>query len=222
MRPPSGIVLALLYLFPLAAQLTANNGWQRRLQEIGRQGSRKDEEVPVRLDASDRNKHVYVLGKTGSGKTNFLKNFAADDTAAGGGVAVIDPHGELVDHLLPNIGDRVDDTVLLDFSDPDYLPVVNPLLLDVAGPEGRAAAIADLIDIVVHRNFSQWTGPVFEDNAQLVFSTLWTDALAEIIPHPSLVAGVSLLRTREARTWVAYALAGTSERARRWLRTGAC
>ena len=41
----------------------------------------------------DRRQHMYVIGKTGTGKTQFLKNMALQDVENGEGLAVIDPHG---------------------------------------------------------------------------------------------------------------------------------
>ena len=44
----------------------------------------------------DRRQHTYVVGKTGVGKTAFLKNMALQDIQNGEGLAIIDPHGELI------------------------------------------------------------------------------------------------------------------------------
>ncbi len=50
---------------------------------------------------TDRLRHVWMIGKTGSGKSTLVANMARQDLARGGGLAVIDPHGDLVDELVP-------------------------------------------------------------------------------------------------------------------------
>ena len=66
---------------------------------------------PLGLHASDRRQHLYVVGKTGTGKTTLLRNLILQDIAAGEGIAVIDPHGDLsldlLDHIPPWRSDHV-------------------------------------------------------------------------------------------------------------------
>jgi len=114
-----------------------------------RHGARVDVPSLIGLSPEDRLKHIYVIGKTGSGKTNLLKNLVRQDIERGDGVAVIDPHGGLVDYALKYVGDRLEDVVLLDFSDPSYLPVLNPLLVDSKSLEDWALAVEDILDITV-------------------------------------------------------------------------
>jgi len=69
--------------------------------------------VPVKLPQTYRNRHTYIIGKSGSGKTNFLRNMMSQDIADGAGIAVLAPEQELLtDELLPYIPDhRIDDVV---------------------------------------------------------------------------------------------------------------
>ncbi|HEY5268245.1 MAG TPA: DUF87 domain-containing protein [Candidatus Saccharimonadales bacterium] len=55
---------------------------------------------PVMLNLSDRQRHVYVVGQTGTGKSVFLKNLALQDMNAGRGFAFIDPHGDVAEEIL--------------------------------------------------------------------------------------------------------------------------
>jgi hypothetical protein len=55
------------------------------------------------LSPTDRRHHVYVIGKTGSGKTTLLRNMIVQHLAAGHGVGLIDPHGDLAEELLQHI-----------------------------------------------------------------------------------------------------------------------
>ncbi len=55
------------------------------------------------LSQTDRRQHVYMVGKTGTGKTTLLRNMIVQDIEAGRGVGVIDPHGELAEEILDHI-----------------------------------------------------------------------------------------------------------------------
>lgn len=54
----------------------------------------------IYMSLEDRRRHTYIIGKTGTGKSEFLKDLALQDIQSGQGVAVIDPHGDLVEDLL--------------------------------------------------------------------------------------------------------------------------
>ena len=54
----------------------------------------------IYMSLEDRRRHTYIIGKTGTGKSEFLKDLALQDIQNGQGVAVIDPHGDLVEDLL--------------------------------------------------------------------------------------------------------------------------
>ena len=83
---------------------------------------------PMCLGEQDRLRHLYTLGQTGTGKSTFLTNLAWQDVVAGQGVAVIDPHGDMVDALLDCIpSERTDDVIVFDPSDIEYPVGFNPL-----------------------------------------------------------------------------------------------
>ena len=60
----------------------------------------RGEERDIYMNLNDRRRHTYIIGKTGTGKSEFLKDMALQDIEAGHGVAVIDPHGDLVEDIL--------------------------------------------------------------------------------------------------------------------------
>src|SRR5437868_3531729 len=69
-------------------------------------------EMPFGISAADQRHHVYIIGKTGSGKTTLLRNLIVQHLAAGHGVGLIDPHGDLAEELLECIPPpRADDLV---------------------------------------------------------------------------------------------------------------
>ena len=75
-----------------------------------------------------RRRHCYVAGASGTGKSTLLLNMILQDIAAGHGVGVLDPHGDLVRAVLRRIpADRGDDVVLFDPSDQQY-----PFALNIA------------------------------------------------------------------------------------------
>jgi type IV secretory pathway TraG/TraD family ATPase VirD4 len=74
----------------------------------------------------DRFLHLYIIGKTGTGKSTLLAQMARQDIAAGRGMALIDPHGDLVARLYDECCDRTD-VVYLDATDPAQPYGYNPL-----------------------------------------------------------------------------------------------
>ncbi|MDP3697588.1 MAG: type IV secretion system DNA-binding domain-containing protein [Candidatus Taylorbacteria bacterium] len=70
------------------------------------------------IKQDDRRRHMYVVGSTGMGKTEFLKNMAIQDIEAGRGIGFIDPHGDSADDLLDHIpAERIKDVIYLDPGD---------------------------------------------------------------------------------------------------------
>src|SRR6185295_14967255 len=77
--------------------------------------------VEVRLTSDQRSRHMYVIGASGTGKSTFLLNLIRQDLENGDGLAVLDPHGDLVDRVLGLVPEgRLDDVVLLDPGDAEF------------------------------------------------------------------------------------------------------
>jgi Type IV secretion-system coupling protein DNA-binding domain len=77
--------------------------------------------TPVTLSADGRVQHCYVIGASGTGKSTLLLNLILQDIHAGEGLAVLDPHGDLVDDILGRIPEtRWNDVILFDPSDEEY------------------------------------------------------------------------------------------------------
>lgn len=73
------------------------------------------------IKQDDRRRHMYVVGKTGMGKSTMLENMIIQDITKGKGVAVVDPHGDLVENILNFIpANRINDIVYLNPADVDY------------------------------------------------------------------------------------------------------
>ncbi len=72
----------------------------------------------VYVSQDDRRRHTYIIGKTGTGKSEFLKSMIMQDIHAGEGIAVVDPHGDLVEDVLRQIPpNRAEEVILFDPSD---------------------------------------------------------------------------------------------------------
>jgi Type IV secretion-system coupling protein DNA-binding domain len=80
------------------------------------------------IKREDRFSHVYIIGKTGTGKSTLLESMALQDLGRGDGFALIDPHGDLVDRIADRIpSNRLLDVVYLDAADPSQPYGYNPL-----------------------------------------------------------------------------------------------
>jgi DNA helicase HerA-like ATPase len=86
----------------------------------------KNKAVKYGLKRADRRRHMYVIGKTGTGKSTLLANMAINDLKNNEGMCVIDPHGDLVETLLNYIPSRrINDVIYFDPSDPERTVQIN-------------------------------------------------------------------------------------------------
>lgn len=104
----------------------------------------RGQQVPFGIKARDRQRHMYVIGKTGMGKSTLLENMAAQDIQNGEGMAFIDPHGSAAETLLEYIPEhRVKDVVYFAPFDMEY-PVSFNVMEDV-GPDKRHLVVSGLM-----------------------------------------------------------------------------
>ena len=76
---------------------------------------------PIRLALGDRQRHMYVVGQTGTGKSTFLENLALQDMLDGEGFAFVDPHGDTAEKLLSMVPrERTEDVIYFSPADMDY------------------------------------------------------------------------------------------------------
>ena len=88
----------------------------------------RNKQVDFGIKTDDRRRHIYVVGKTGTGKTSMMENMIIDDILAGRGVGLIDPHGEFVEKVLNFIPEeRIDDVIYFNPADTAYPIAFNPL-----------------------------------------------------------------------------------------------
>lgn len=80
------------------------------------------------IKTPDRRYHMYAIGKTGTGKSTMLENMAIDDISEGRGLAVVDPHGDLINHILEYIPEeRIQDVIIFSPADKMFPVAFNPL-----------------------------------------------------------------------------------------------
>src|SRR3989344_2680153 len=105
---------------------------------------------------NDRRQHTYVIGKTGTGKSALLHNMIIQDIANGEGVAVVDPHGELVEGLLDKIPDeRIDDVIYFNPADTDYHIGFN--VLELEDPKYKHLVASGLMGIFTKIWANAWS-----------------------------------------------------------------
>ena len=88
----------------------------------------RNQSVNFGIKMNDRLRHMYIVGKSGTGKTTMMKNLMINDIKNGFGVAVLDPHGEFVEELLKHVPeDRIKDVIYVNPADIENPVGFNPL-----------------------------------------------------------------------------------------------
>jgi len=102
--------------------------------------------IPVRLTPEQRVRHCHIIGVSGTGKSTLLFNLIRQDIDNGEGVAVLDPHGDLVDKILGIIPkERIQDVVLVDPSDDQYSVGFN--ILSAHTEHEKTLLASDLVSV---------------------------------------------------------------------------
>ncbi len=98
------------------------------------------------IKRKDRRQHMYIIGKSGTGKSVLIENMVVQDIANGEGLCVVDPHGELIEHILAKVPvDRVKDVVYFNPADPDYAVGFN--VLEIPDPRYKHLVAQGLMGI---------------------------------------------------------------------------
>ncbi|MCI0529235.1 MAG: type IV secretion system DNA-binding domain-containing protein, partial [Nitrospira sp.] len=108
----------------------------------------------------DRRRHIYIVGKTGTGKSTLLQNLIVSDIRTGLGLAVIDPHGDLVESILDYVPDsRIKDVIYFNPADVEYPIAFN--VLETVSAVHRPLVASGLIS-VFKKIWSEFWGPRLE------------------------------------------------------------
>jgi len=102
---------------------------------------------PIRLSYHDRQRHMYVVGQTGTGKSTFLENLALQDMLNGNGFAFVDPHGDTAEKLLSMVPkERTEDVIYFCPADMDYPMGLN--LFEFNMPEQKDFLIQEALNML--------------------------------------------------------------------------
>lgn len=173
----NAVELATLFHFPdqgnlPTSQLTRQDSKQvdgpRNIPEEGLllgynvfRGAKK----PIRLSLHDRQRHMYVVGQTGTGKSTYLENLALQDMINGNGFAFVDPHGDTAEKLLAMVPkERTEDVIYFSPADMDYPMGLN--LFEFHNADQKDFIIQEVINMLYKLYDPQHSGimgPRYED-----------------------------------------------------------
>lgn len=106
----------------------------------------RNRKVRFGIKREDRAQHMYIIGKSGVGKTKLMENMVIDDIRAGEGVGIVDPHGEFAERILRYIPpERIDDVIYFNPSDIEYPIGFNPL--ESVGSEYRHLVASSIMGV---------------------------------------------------------------------------
>jgi hypothetical protein len=129
---------------------------------IGNSENAYHEGRPVQIGPDARRRHLAVFGGSGSGKSTLFRNMLAGDIAAGHGVTVVDPHGQLIDEVLDNHipRHRTNDVVYFNPKDRERAFALN--MIECPRKEQRGLVVSNVISIFKKLWSDSW-GPRMED-----------------------------------------------------------
>jgi len=132
---------------------------------------------PIYMGIEDRRRHMYIIGKTGTGKSELLKTMIMQDIKAGQGVAVIDPHGDLIEDLLQLVPpERAEDVILFDPSDTTRPMGLN--MLEAQTEEQKHYVVSSIINLMYKLydpNKTGIIGPRFEHGIRNAMLTVMSE-----------------------------------------------
>jgi type IV secretory pathway TraG/TraD family ATPase VirD4 len=142
--------------------------------------------TPAYMAREDRQRHFYIIGQTGTGKTTLMLNMVRQDIEAGEGVCFIDPHGETAEKILRYVPPgRMRDVIYFNPADTDFPFGLNFLEYDQRFPEQKTFVVNELFSI-----FQKLYGAVPESMGP-AFEQYFRNATMLVIDDPS--SGATLL-----------------------------
>lgn len=120
----------------------------------------RNQETKFGIKTDDRRRHMYLIGKTGMGKTNLLEHMAIQDIKNGRGVAYVDPHGDTAEKIIKAIpSNRINDVIYFNPADQDYPIAFN--VMEKVDPECRHLVASGLVGVFKKIWADSW-GPRLE------------------------------------------------------------
>ncbi len=132
---------------------------------------------PIRLALHDRQRHMYVVGQTGTGKSTFLENLALQDMLSGNGFAFVDPHGDTAEKLLSMVPkERTEDVIYFSPADMEYPMGLN--LFEFNHPDQKDFLIQEALNMLYKLYDPQHQGimgPRYEHLFRMAALTIMAD-----------------------------------------------
>lgn len=192
---PPGLALSMIKNVSWSAKMTSDapenlpvsteNPDEQKLINFFARTEYKNKPTTFGIKKEDRRKHLYIVGKTGAGKSTMIANMVINDMRNGEGVAVIDPHGDLCDILLDFVPSyRINDVAYLDPSDIDYPFHLNPL--EIKNPSFRELIASGIVSIFYKLYHYSW-GPRLEYILRNTILTLLYVPQSTLLQVPELL-----------------------------------
>ena len=163
----------------------------------------RGEYKPVCIGEEDRRRHVYIIGQTGTGKSTLMTNMVIDDIKKGKGVAMVDPHGDLVEDVLGQVpSERLADVIYFDPSDLDRPLGLNMIDYNFDRPEEKTFIVNEMQGIFNKLFTAETMGPMFEQymrNALLLLMEDMPNEPATLIEVPRVFTDAEFRKRKISR-----------------------
>lgn len=154
----------------------------------------RDKQSAFGIKVDDRRRHMYVIGKTGMGKTTMIQNMAIQDIRNGKGMAIIDPHGEFAEDCLKSVpAHRINDVIYFNPADLQHPVALN--VLECKDQEFRHLIASGLVGVFKKIWADSW-GPRLEYILRNAILALLED------PNSTLLGVTRILIDKEYRARV--------------------
>jgi len=160
-------------------------------------------ESPIRMTKSDRRRHFYLLGQTGTGKSTLMENMIYQDILNGDGVAFVDPHGTAIERILGFIPpERMDDVIIFDPADMAKPLGLNMLEFDPNFPEQKTFIVNEILSIFQKLFLAETMGPMFDQyfrNAMLLLMDDYANEVPTLVNIPRVLTDDAYRRDKLSR-----------------------
>ena len=206
--------IASFYHFPIPATETPRVKWLKSKEapppsNLPNEGTLvgdsvfRGQERPVYITDDDRRRHIYLVGQTGTGKSTLLGNMMIEDIERGKGIAVVDPHGELVDAVIGRVPkNRLDDLIYFDPGDLWKPLGLNMIEYNFNRPEEKTFIVNEMQSIFNKLFVAESMGPMFEQymrNALLLLMEDMPNEPATLIEVPRIFTDAEFRKRKLAR-----------------------
>jgi hypothetical protein len=158
---------------------------------------------PIYLTDDDRRRHMYIVGQTGTGKSTLLGNLIIEDIQNGKGVAIIDPHGDLVENALGFVPkERLDDVIYFNPGDLSRPLGLNMLDFNFDRPEEKTFIVNEMQSIFDKLFDQESMGPMFQQymrNALLLLMEDMPNEPATLVEIPRIFTDSAFRARKLAR-----------------------